>query len=78
MVLLKKWWVLVMLASMLAFYSQPIQLECAAQRLSWLNQNSPDSATDLAGLAMTSMGVLERRFRFRPRLNTHLLMLKRR
>ncbi|WP_309120805.1 hypothetical protein [Paenibacillus sp.] len=73
-----------LLTAMVTRFGQPGELEQAAERASWLNAVVAPASTDQADSApernrrenATGKGVLERSFRLRSRLNTHLLMLK--
>jgi len=66
--------------TMIAQYGQPAELERAAQRLEWMKATEPsaqgETAADRSRETVYSKGILERSFRLRSRLNTHLLMLK--
>ncbi|TLS52031.1 hypothetical protein FE782_11680 [Paenibacillus antri] len=73
-----------LLTAMLTRFGQPGELEHAVERLAWLKAVEAPSSTDQAESASErnrrenaiGKGVLERSFRLRSRLNTHLLMLK--
>jgi hypothetical protein len=73
-----------LLTTMIAQYGQPAaEVASAAERLEWLKDDAKsassqgESATDRnRGENVMSKGILERSFRLRSRLNTHLLMLK--
>jgi len=73
-----------LLTTMIAQYGQPAaEVASAAERLEWLKDDAKstssqsESATDRNRREnVMSKGILERSFRLRSRLNTHLLMLK--
>ncbi len=72
-----------LLTTMVVHYGQPAELASAAERVEWLKSdaNPTSSQSENAkernrGDNGIGKGILERSFRLRSRLNTHLLMLK--